>query len=457
MARTNIAKRVTAETHEGAPAFAHMTAEQALRRSVLSCLLWEREFYEDGETIADRIQKLAAEVNPAVLAALCIEARSKFNLRHVPLLLLTVLARTGAGSSLVSDTIAQTIQRADELSEFLSIYWRKGKTPLSKQVKLGLAKAFAKFNGYALAKYNRDNAIKLRDVLFLVHAKPRDDEQAALWKSLVDGTIAAPDTWEVALSGGADKREAWTRLLTDGKLGYLALLRNLRNMTAAGVDTALIRDALVARNGGAERVLPFRYVAAARACPQLEPALDEALAAAIADMPILPGKTAVLVDVSGSMDDKLSAKSDLTRRDAAAALACIIHGDVRMFAFADNVTEVPPRRGMAGIDAINQVPRGGTRLFDAIAAINARVPYDRLIVITDEQSHSAQGHIRFGTRYEQSVTTHGCPAPKAFGYMINVASAKNGVGYGPWVHIDGFSEQVLRFIAEREDTLSLAR
>src|SRR5262249_58959316 len=103
---------------------------------------------------------------------------------------------------------------------------------------------------------------------------------------------------------------------------------------------------------GAARVLPFRYVAAARAVPQLEPAIDQALCRAIAEMPPLPGKTIVLVDVSGSMHVRMSGKSDLSRIDAAAALAAIVPGDVRVFTFSDAVVEVPPRRGMAGLDAL---------------------------------------------------------------------------------------------------------
>lgn len=429
-------------THEGAPA-ARMTPEQALRRSVLSCLLWEREFYEDGQSIAERIEALAAEVPASVVAALAIHAREDYKLRHVPLLLTTALAKRGG--PIVGETVARVIQRADELTELLAMYWRDGKRPLSKQLKVGLAKAFGKFDAYALAKYDRANAVRLRDVLFMTHAKPKDAEQAALWAKLAANELAAPDTWEVALSGGADKKATFERLIKEGQLGYLALLRNLRNMADAGCDVDLVREAIIARKG-AHRVLPFRYVAAARAAPQFEPAIDQALSEAISDMPVLPGKTVVMVDVSGSMNDKLSARSDLTRKDAAATLASIIPGDLRVIAFADEVTEVPARRGMAGIDAIRQVPSGGTRLFDAIATVNAQVPYDRLIVITDEQAFG--NDVRFGHFIRGNLNQ--CPAPKGIGYMINVASAQNGVGYGPWVHIDGFSEAVLRFIGEHE-------
>jgi 60 kDa SS-A/Ro ribonucleoprotein len=297
-----------------------------------------------------------------------------------------------------------------------------------------LARAFAKFDAYALAKYDRDSAVKLRDVLRLVRPTPKDAEQSALWKGVKDRTVQAPDTWEVALSSGADKKETFERLLRDGKLGYLALLRNLRNMAQAGVDEGLVRQAIVARKGGAHRVLPFRYVAAARAAPRFEPSIDQALLAAIANMRPLPGRTVVLIDVSGSMDHRLSTKSDMKRMDAAAALGAIVPGDIRLFTFSNGLVEVPPRRGMAGVDAIvRSQPHGGTELGAALAQIY-KLAHDRLIVVTDEQSHDR------------------VPDPVAArSYMINVASYKNGVGYGRWTHIDGFSEAVIRFITEAEN------
>lgn len=427
--RLNIFAKRPAATHEGAP-IAVITAEQALRRSVLSCLLWENEFYEDGQSIADRIAALSIEVAPQVLADLAVEARERFNLRHAPLMLLVGLVRHGG--SLVAPTIERVIQRADDLTEFVAIYWRNGKRPFSKQMKRGLAAAFAKFDAYQLAKYDRDGPVKLRDVLFLIHAKPADEAQAALWKGVAERTLASPDTWEVALSGGADKKATFERLLAERKLGYLALLRNLRNMDQAGVDDALVTEAILARRG-AHRVLPFRYVAAARAAPRFERWLDEALMETVLEGPVFDGRTLVLVDVSGSMDWKLSAKSDLSRMDAAATLASVIPGDVRVFTFSERVVEVPSRRGMAGVDAVvRSQPHSGTWLGKAVDHVN-RLPHDRLIVITDEQSHDA------------------VPDPKAAkAYMVNVASNRNGVGYGKWTHIDGFSEAVLTYIREAE-------
>lgn len=442
-------------THEGAPA-AKLTDEQRLRRSVLSCLLWENEFYEDGETISARIVSLAEKVAPEAVAKLAIEARREMNLRHVPLLLLCVLAKTGATKEkLVANTVVEVIQRADELSELVAVYWRDGKRPLSAQLKKGLARAFAEFDAYQLAKYDRPGPVRLRDVLFLVHAKPKAAEQAETWRKLAGKELDSPDTWEVALSAGADKRETFTRLLTERKLGYLALLRNLRNMQDAGVKEKLIAAAVRERKG-AERVLPFRYIAAARAAPAFEDALDDAMLASLSRAPKLGGSTLLIVDVSGSMyGSMLSRKSDMNRALAACALAAVareVCDEPLIYATAGSdlkrvhkTERVPARRGLALVDAVYGLctPLGGGGIFlnQVMTYLQPKHPQvDRVIVITDEQDCGVA----------RSDSPLNAPAFGKRNYMINVASAKNGIGYGKWLHLDGFSEQVLRYIAEYE-------
>jgi hypothetical protein len=414
-------------THEGAPA-KHISVELQLRRSVLACLLWESQFYEDGVEIAGRIRELVPKVAPEKVAALAVEARTQMKLRHAPLLLVREMARHATHRKLVAETLEQVIQRADELAEFVAIYWKDGRVPLSAQVKKGLAAAFGKFDEYALAKYNRDGPIKLRDVLFLIHAKPVDETQAALWKRLVDGELVTPDTWEVALSGGGDKREHWERLLRERKLGALALLRNLRNMEQAKVDETLVFSAL--KEMKTERVLPFRFIAAARYAPQWEQPLEEAMFKCVAEAPRLKGRTILLVDVSGSMDERLSGKSDMTRADAGYGLAVLLREvceKVEIYSFSDHTKRIPARRGFALRDAIHgSQTHSGTMLGAAVKEVAGT--YDRLIVITDEQAHDQVS------------------APTATGYVINVAGYKNGVGYGRWLHIDGWSEAVIDYI-----------
>ena len=451
-------------TAEGAKGFKGSN-EQQLRRLAMCCMLWEDNFYLDGQHISQLIAELVHKTALAKCAEIAIEAREQSKLRHLPLLIVREMARHPAltkSPRVVSETLARIIQRPDELTEFLAIYWKDGKCPLSKQVKLGLAQAFQKFNEYQLGKYNRAKDIKLRDVLFLCHSKPADVEPGTLWTKhlraehkddplqtphsftegeqlyakLVDGTLATPDTWEVELSAGKDKRETFMRLMAENKLGDLAFLRNLRNMLDAGVP----RDALKAYGASRKwgRVLPFRFIAAARVVPQFEPYLEPWMLSCLAEQPKLPGVTGLLVDVSGSMFGKrISAKSDLDRFDAGAALAILgreLCEDVRVFSFSDHLVEVPPRSGFALRDALRQSQAHiGTYLGGALSKMAETGKYDRIIVLTDEQSHDTIPQI--GSRV----------------YVINVASNQNGVASeGRIERINGWSESVFDYIQRSE-------
>jgi len=420
------------KTHEGAPAV-RLKAEKMLRRSLMSCLLWESEFYEDGQTIADRLCDLVPQVAPDKVASMMIEARQKMYLRHAPLLIACALAENG---NLKADDLDAIIQRADELTEFLSVYWRNGRCKLANQIKKGLAKAFPRFDEYSLSKYNRDKAVKLRDVMFLCHPKPTSKKQAKVWKKLAEGTLESPDTWEVALSasGGKDKKEHWERLLKEKKLGGMALLRNLRNMKEAKVSSTLVKNALAEMN--TNRILPFRFIAAARHAPQWESDIESTMIRSLQEGPKLKGHTIILVDVSGSMDWEMSSRSELHRMDAACGVAICgreMCESVDVYSFSQQCKQVASRHGFALRDAIvNSQMHGGTYLGVAVDKMNAEL-YDRLIVISDEQSHDR------------------VPDPKGKAYMLNVASATNGVGYGSkWCHIDGWSDAVLQYITELE-------
>jgi 60 kDa SS-A/Ro ribonucleoprotein len=452
--RTNPRARQTLTTHEGAPA-KRIDVEAQLRRSVMACLLWEDTFYESGVDIVQRITELCYQLPTEVISRIAIEAREEMNLRHAPLWLVRQMARKGG--RIVGQTLARVIQRADELTEFLALYWdtnlvhqhtpsmppRGVKRTLPAQVKLGLADAFTKFDAYQLAKYDREGAVRLRDVLFLVHPKPKDAQQAETWKALVDGTLPAPDTWEVSLSAGKDKTETWTRLISEKRIGGLAMLRNLRNMEKADVDPAVIRRGL--KEANFSRVLPFRFLAAARYAPKYEPELEQCMFAGAVETPKLAGKTALVLDHSGSMEHaKLSAKSDLNRGDAAAALGVLLREvceDVVIIAFSSayggyekDAVILPPRRGFALVEAFkNAMMWWGTNTESGVR-LAKKEGYDRIIVVTDEQSHQVISGPGAGKR----------------GYFINVGTYRNGIGYGKWTHIDGWSESVVRYIQAAE-------
>lgn len=468
-------------TAEGAIA-ERISDEHALMRAVASCMLWEPQAYEGGEDVARRIVNLTLLVDPSFAYQVAITARTDWKLRHVPLLIARALAAgSPAQKAVVESLLYQIIQRPDEITEFMAIYWKNGRSPIASCVKRGLAKAFTKFNEYQLAKYDRDSAIKLKDVAFMVHALPKLGETGyaasmpinkpkykrgfvsrhtgtGLFK-LINGTLPTPDTWETELSAGKDKKETFERLLREEKLGALALLRNLRNMMEAKVDRTLIEKAL--HTVKLDRVLPFRFLSAAKHAPQLEAAIESAMFRCLSEFQKLPGKTALIIDRSGSMDNPISAKSDLSRFDAAAGLAILcreVCESVNIYAFSNEAGRIPARHGMALRDALAQFPKGGSYGWKAVQMANAD-GYDRIIVITDGQWHTGNvvKHLYYGQAHEEAspeqyspliqrdVTGTVVPGSNR-AYMVNVAGARNSVGSGRWEKVEGWSESILDYI-----------
>ena len=411
------------------------TTNNTLERLVLANLLWESQFYIDGKSTAELIQQAVQDTDAKVVNDLAIRARSEYNLRHTPLLLVRELARQGR---LHWETLYEVIQRADEISEFVSLYWQNGKCALSNQTKRGLAAAFNKFSEYQFAKWDKNNRnISLRDVMFLVHPKPATQHHQALFQKIANRQLATPFTWETELSRGADKRATFTRLMLQKELGALAFIRNLRNMAQCAVEESLILD--YSTTVDVSRVLPFRFIAAARQVPQFEFLLEQMMYRALSTQAPLRGKTVLLVDVSGSMfGTKVSNKSDLDRFDAAAALAVLcreICEQVEVYSFSDRLVRVPDRRGFSLVDALkHSQSHRGTQLGASVTALNQQTDYNRIIVFTDEQSNDV------------------VPKPQCHNaYVLNVGAYQNGIETtGQWHTVTGFSEAVVRYIQALE-------
>lgn len=443
MAQANLRQRTArVRTHEGGPAQTGNIVQQ-LRRAVTSCLLWESTFYESGEDIAERIHQLANSCDANFVADLAVEVRKQHGLRHAPLwLILSLLPRDDITGKAKADAITNVISRCDELTEVIAMYWastaHKGKEGvIPNALKTGVANAFEKFDEYQFGKYRGEGkSITLRDALFLTHPKP-SKEREDLYKRIANDELKTPDTWEVGLSTGGDKGETFTRLLKEEKLGYLATLRNIRNMVEAGVAKQLIKARLDSPKGR-KGVLPFQFISAAIMVPGFESELDNAMIACLQEMEMFPGKTCILVDTSGSMSSTVSDRSILRAVDAASGMAIMARelcDDVKVYAWSTECREVPARRGMALRDAICNMDVGWSTYGDkAVQRALKDGPWDRCIIITDMQLHDGlQGYPEIAHKY-----------------IVNVRSYQNGVGYGNWNWIDGFSAQTLRYMRELE-------
>lgn len=462
--RTN---RVETPRTAGGARASRIGPAEKLKRLVLTHLLWEKGFYIDGKTVTEQIQELVPQVDPQVCAEIAMDAHREQKLRHVPLFVVREMARHSSHRPMVAMTLEQVITRADSLAEFLSLYWgetdrRKSKEKLCHQVKKGLRNAFQKFNAFQLAKNDKNSAaISLRDVMFLVAPQAKDEEQAATFEKLASGTLEVPDTWETALSAGQgkDKLQDWTRLLVERKLGALAFLRNLRNMTEAGVNQQLIRESMA--NLKVEKVLPFQFLTAAKHAPAFRNELEALMLRCLEGVEKFDGHTYLVIDVSGSMGSTLSAESEMRRIDTAIALAMLIkevcekstiyltagndgtriHKTQRIdnpqrgFALGGQIAQLAPQLGGGGIFL--------TQAMDHIVKAEGLKPElqqnpRRVIVITDEQD------------CDQKLSPDKANAFGVFNYILNIAPEKNGVAYNKFTHINGFSEHCISFIHELE-------
>ncbi|MVT10032.1 TROVE domain-containing protein [Chitinophaga tropicalis] len=340
---TNAAKGT--KNYMGATAY-RLTPEMELYTAVATCVV-DDSYYEKQEERLDRIRQLIAQCSPAFVAKLAIYARKEMNLRSIPVVLAVELAKATSGNNLVSKTVNGIVQRADEIKEILAYYQIANKrteakklNKLSKQVQKGLAIAFNKFDEYQFAKYNTAAEVKMKDALFLVHPEAKDEAQQVLFNKIAKDELATPYTWETALSelgkktfaSEAEKQHAiamqWEELVMSGKLGYMALLRNLRNILTKGSAKAFTEALAILTDANKvkkAKQLPFRYLSAFTEIEKVTSeiafedrserialaiaALEKALLIACDNISVNEGKTVILSDNSGSMYGDAAGKS----------------------------------------------------------------------------------------------------------------------------------------------------
>lgn len=449
--------------YEGAAA-CKPSAELELYTSVVTASL-SNTFYEKADERLDRIVGLIGKVNPEFVAKLAVYTREQMHLRSVPMVLLAELSKVHSGDSLVRRTTERVIQRADEITELLAYYQlansRSGDkklNKLSKQLQKGVSEAFNKFDEYQFAKYNRNSAVTFKDALFLTHPKAVSDTQQALFDKIVNNELQTPYTWEVELSalGQADyaseqERKAavtakWEELILSKKLGYMALLRNLRNILQADVQAEVLQmvldriaNATEVRNS---RQLPFRFLAAYKELEGMQPnylsavmnALESAMTASAENISGFDLKTRVLLaaDVSGSMYSPLGGKGKIRCYDVGLVLSMLLASRSRNVAtgiFGDTWREVNLSSGSGILSNVQQLNRlegsvgystNGHLVLEALIA-QKRV-MDKVMFFTDLQlwdSRHGGGSLQESwKRYQKQV------APGAKLYLFDL------MGYG---------------------------
>jgi hypothetical protein len=457
-----LTKKANAVTnYEGAKAY-KLSPELELYSAVVTAGLNDK-FYEKNDTRLARIQELMLKNDAEFIARLAIYTRNEMYMRSVPLVLAVELAKLNAGNSIVGQTVNGVVKRADEITELLAYYQLANKrtgikklNKISKQIQKGLSLAFNRFDEYQFSKYNRDTEIKLRDALFLMHPKAKDAAQQAVFNKIAANELAVPYTWETELSalGQAkyvtDKAKAvalkakWEELIDSNKIGYMATLRNLRNIIDAKVSAAHVKkvcdylsnDVAVSNS----KQLPFRFLAAYREVKVLQSEFASMIltaleAAVIKSVKNLKGfdentRIAIACDVSGSMQKPVSGKSKVLLYDIGLMLGMLMQSKCQrvvtgMFGDTWKVINMPNNGVLSNVDEYYKregevgYATNGYKVIDDLTARS--VIMDKVMLFTDCQLWNSNAG---SASFEKSWRAYKAIAPSAKLYLFDLA------GYG---------------------------
>jgi len=413
MAKFNVRNRLKSVNHEGTTAW-RSEAKQELYALVVTSLM-EDKFYESSEEQLKRMQKLIRKTEPEFVKRLAVYAREEMHLRSVPLLLVMELARNGHPEGL-AEVLERVITRADGITEALACYQmvnkRKGAKKLkrlSNQVRKGVGSAFNSFDEYQFARYNRKGEITLKDALFLTHPKAKDKKQQELFDRIVSGNLSVPYTWEVQVSYRGNNAETWEELIDSGRVGYMALLRNLRNILQASVSRQHLEEAArIISNPDRVRKskqLPFRFFSAYR---EISPvtgsgifidALEAAVRSSAENIEFFQDEDILIAsDVSGSMMTRLSPQSKVEYYDVGLLLSMLLKnrlGDrvtTGIFGSSWKVKNLPTKGILGAVDYLRSIEgevgyaTNGYRVLKW--ALKTRKRFDRILFFTDCQLYN---------------------------------------------------------------------
>ena len=375
--------------------------------SILLTSFLKDSFYQKGDKTLENLVKVINKIeDKKFVAKAALYARDKFNMRSVSHVVAGELATIVKGETWTKNFFEKIVVRVDDMSEIMSYYFsaikanKKGKyRPVPNAMKKGFRSAFDKFDKYQLAKYRGENkSLKLIDLVNLVRPKATEKNTEAL-TLLVKNELKSFDTWEVKLSEAGKlgeteeaketlKANAWKELLETNKIGYFALLRNLRNIILQApemIDKAcelLTNENMVKKS----RVLPFRFTTALEEIEKIGGdkrviiALNKAVDLALKNVPVFEGTTLIAIDVSGSMGGK---PAEIASLFGAVLAKANDKADLLLFDTDTKFKVVNPMDSTLTIAKSLRFNGGGTD-FHCIF-ISLKKAYDRIIILSDMQ------------------------------------------------------------------------
>ena len=370
--------------------------------SILLTSFVQDQFYRGASNTMERAKELIGKIDPLFAAKAAVFARNEYGMRSISHFVAGEIGHSTKGADWTKRFFSKVVRRVDDITEILAYYLSTYGKPLPNSMKKGLADAFGKFDTYQLAKYRAEGkAMSLIDAVNLVHPKPNRKNAKAL-KALVEGTLRSEDTWESRLTKAGQeaeteeqkvemKKDAWADLIKSRKIGYFALLKNLRNILEQAPEIVpdaveLLKDESMIRKS---LVLPFRFSTAIEEIQKVTwsgvtdilRALNEALEISISNVPKFDGKTLVVVDESGSMRGRPIEMASLF------ASILVKSNDCHLMLFSNDARYlmVNPMDSLLTIRQIitKDFVGAGTNFVAPFA--RAAHPYDRIILLSDMQ------------------------------------------------------------------------
>lgn len=448
-----------------------MTSKSKLVTQVLTSFFNEDKFYSDNSAEMQETIKEVIKQDAEFVSKLAVYARREFNMRSVSHVLTAYLAHEPEGKPYVRRTVKGVSLRGDDVTEMMSFYLATFGKPIPNSLKKGINDVLTGddithgFNEYTLAKYKGEGkAVKMRDLLCLCRPTPKNAEQSELFKKCLENRLETPLTWESELSANGNNAKTWEKLINSGKVGYMALLRNLRNIIKANPSNIqqvynIIQDPERVRKS---KQLPFRFLSAYKSVKDICSSkvldvLENAVDASINNLPKINGTTVISVDVSGSMRSKISAKSDIECSEIALMLAYIANRlceNAFIYAFDNNVYKLTMSSRDGILQAVESTPihGGGTNMsLPFRLMISEKINADRVIILSDNECNSSSFFWR-PFNANKTVQSYADEYRKTSGNNIWV-HAVDLQGYGTQQFhgrktniIAGWSEKVLDFI-----------
>lgn len=397
--------------------------------SLLLTSFGDDKFYEKEKDIYYRLEALIEDCDKLFVAKAIIYARREFGMRTITHIAASILAKYIGGATWGKNFYDKVVKRVDDITEIVACHISRGQK-ITNAMKKGFALALSRFDEYQLAKYKGEGkSVKLVDVVNLVHPRESEKNGSAIEK-LINGELKSFDTWESELSAvGSDveaKKAVWHRLLTENKLGYFALLRNLRNIIQLGdkelketAFNAMLDEKAIKRS----MLLPFRFSTAYDEMEKIDSdamrVVSRACEIACNNVPKLDGKTLIALDVSGSMSSARVA-------DIASLFTAVLlkSNDCDLITFSDyaRYRRVNTDDSIMTIKNSIKYACGGTNFEDIFQTANKA--YDRVILLSDMQAWAQNGWCYKSPKSAYEKYKRDFSAPNCKFYSIDLA------GYG---------------------------